>query len=522
MLILVGSCFQSLAHTPASSKPLSSTSEFRNPVIWEDLADVDIFRVGNTFYYSASNMHYSPGAPILRSYDLVHWEYVGHSVPVLDFGSGYDLNDGNAYVKGTWASFLGYRPRDKTFYWGGCIPASSKTYIYTAKSVEGPWSRHAVLPKCYYDAGLLVDDDGVMYVAYGNTTLHVAQLSPDATSEVKSETVFTAPPDVKVLEGSRFYKVNGSYYIFTDHPPDGEYVLRSTTGPFGPYTMRPLVVRAVPPVPGAGSPHQGGIVQTQRGDWYYMAFIDAFPGGRIPVLAPLRWNTDGWPALDIRDNTWGISYPYPLPPHPLPSLAGTDRFRGTILGPQWEWNHNPDNTKWSFDHGLILKTATVTNDLYKARNTLTHRILGPESTATIVLDDTGMKDGGRAGLALFRDSSAWVGVEREHGDYRVLMEDNLTMNRRWQTTSTGTEVASQAVPAGRIWLRASADIRPGPGRTAHFFWSNDGHNFRPIGTSFVLDTDWPFFMGYRYAIFHFSTQSLGGKVRVASFTMTRP
>lgn len=50
---------------------------FRNPVRWEDLADLDVFRVDDIFYYSASTMHYSPGAPLLSSFDLVNWEYVG-------------------------------------------------------------------------------------------------------------------------------------------------------------------------------------------------------------------------------------------------------------------------------------------------------------------------------------------------------------------------------------------------------------------------------------------------------------
>lgn len=498
-----------------------ATPEFRNPVVWEDLADLDIFRVGNIFYYSASNMHYSPGAPILRSYDLVHWEYVSHAIPVLDFSPAYDLNGGRAYVKGTWASFLGYRKSNKTFYWGGCIEFK-KTYLYTATRITGPWHRHAVLDKCYYDAGLLVDDDGTMYVAYGNRTMHVAQLSPDATHEVKSEVVFNTPPDIGVLEGSRFYKVNGNYYIFTTRPPNAEYVLRSTTGPFGPYEVRPLVDRATPPVAGAGSPHQGGMVQTQRGDWYYMAFIDAYPGGRVPVLAPLHWTSDGWPKLQIVGNAWGRTYPYPLPEHLLKPLTGTDRFRNKTLSPEWEWNHNPDPAKWTAGHGLTLKTATVTGDLYQARNTLTHRILGPESTATIVLDDSGMKDGDRAGLALFRDSSAWVGVERDHGAYQVAMSDHLTMGRGWVTTNAGTVVASAPVKRGRIWLRIAADIRPGKNRTARFSWSSDGHRFTPIGTPFVMNSDWRYFMGYRYAIFNYATKSLGGKVKVGSFSMTAP
>lgn len=281
-LLLLSQPFVPMAAPPPQSRP-----EFTNPILWEDLADLDIFRVGKTFYYSASNMHYSPGAPILKSYDLVHWEYAGHSVPVLDFGPKYDLIGGNAYVKGTWASFLGYRKRNKTFYWGGCIQFS-KTYIYTAHSVAGPWHRHAVLDKCYYDAGLLVDDDNTMYVAYGNTTLHVAQISPDATHEVKSQVVFRSPRNIGMLEGSRFYKVNGNYYIFTDHPPDAEYVLKSTHGPFGPYTMRSLAVRAKSPVEGAGSPHQGGIVETQRGDWYYLSYAQRW-GVRDRVTRETIW-----------------------------------------------------------------------------------------------------------------------------------------------------------------------------------------------------------------------------------------
>jgi beta-xylosidase len=207
---------------------------------------------------------YSPGAPILRSYDLVNWEYVGHSIPVLDFSPAYNLDGGNAYVKGSWASFLGYRKSNKTFYWGGCIEFKH-THIYTAPAAEGPWTKKAVIDNCYYDAGLLIDDDDTMYVAYGNTTLSVAQLSPDGTQQVKTQVVFKTPKDIGTLEGSRFYKVNGNYYILTTRPANAEYVLKSTQGPFGPYEIRQLVKDEKPPIPGGGVPHQGGIVQTQKG-----------------------------------------------------------------------------------------------------------------------------------------------------------------------------------------------------------------------------------------------------------------
>jgi beta-xylosidase len=164
----------------------------------------------------------------------------------------------------------------------------------------------------------------------------------------------------------------------------------------------------------------------------------------------------------------------------------------------------------------------VTNDLYSARNALTHRILGPTSTAAIVLDYSQMKDGDRAGLALLRDSSAWVGIKREAGSVNVVMVNNLTMDKQWKTVNTGTEIASAPISGGKIWFRVSADIRPGAKQTGNFSYSTDGTTFKPIGASFVLNNEWMFFMGYRYGIFNYATQSLGGIVSVSSFTMTSP
>jgi uncharacterized repeat protein (TIGR02543 family) len=493
---------------------------YTNPVLWEDLADIDIIRVGDLYYYSASTMHYSPGAPILRSYDLVNWEFAGHSVPVLDWGAAYDLNGGRAYVKGIWASSLNYRSSNNTFYWIGCIEFN-RTYVYTATSVEGPWQQRSQINNCYFDVGLLIDSDDSMYVAYGNTQISVAQLSSDGFSQVRSQQVYSS--SVGTIEGSRFYKINGNYYIFVTKPANGQYVLKANS-PWGPYTIKQLLLNMGTPVSGGGVPHQGGLVETQNGDWYYMAFVDAFPGGRIPVLAPITWGSDGFPVIQTVNGAWGVSYPYPnvpTPPHAMKPPTGTDTFSGTTLGPEWEWNHNPDNTNWSVNNGLTLQTATVTNDLYNARNTLTHRILGPTSTATIVLNYGNMRDGDRAGFALLRDSSAWIGIKRDNGANRVVMVNNLTMDSNWNTTGTGTEVAGTAVSGGKIWLRIAADIRPGTGRQGRFYYSADGVNFTQLG-SFTMGNAWQFFMGYRYAIFNYATQALGGLVTVDSFTMTTP
>lgn len=155
----------------ASMTPRSS-STVSQPVLWDDLADIEIIRVNETFYYSASTMAYSPGAPILQSTDLQNWEYIGHSVPTLDFGSSYNMEGGDtAYVKGIWASSFRYRPSNGQWYWIGCIEFSD-TYVYTSSSVTGPWTKHAVFKgTCYYDCGLVFDEDDTPQVAYGTTTI---------------------------------------------------------------------------------------------------------------------------------------------------------------------------------------------------------------------------------------------------------------------------------------------------------------------------------------------------------------
>jgi beta-xylosidase len=503
--------------------PWPPSSTFGNPVAWQDFADIDIIRVGNVYYYSASTMHYSPGAPILRSYDLVNWEFAGHSVPRLDFGSKYDMSGARGYVRGIWASTLNYRPSNSTFYWMGCIDFS-QTYVYTATAVDGTWQRRSQINNCYYDAGLLIDDNDTMYVAYGNTSISVAQLSADGLSQVRTQQVFSTPSSIGTLEGARFYKRNGSYYIFLTRPANGQYILKASN-PFGPYEIRQVLLNLPGPVSGGGVPHQGGLVQTQNGAWYYMAFVDSYPGGRIPVLAPVTWTADGWPQLQTVNNAWGASYPYPnvpRPPRTVKPLTGSDTFSATTLGPQWEWNHNPDTTRFSVGNGLRLGTATVTNDLYSARNTLTHRIQGPTSTATIQLDYSAMRDGDRAGLALLRDSSAWIGIKRDNGSTRVVMTNGLSMDASWNTTGTGSEAGSANVSGGRIWLRANADIRPGSGRQGRFSYSTDGVNFTTLGPGFTLNNAWQFFMGYRFGIFNYATTSLGGTVTVNRFDLSTP
>ncbi|KAF4920657.1 putative beta-xylosidase [Colletotrichum viniferum] len=455
---------------------------FDNPVICEDLADIEVIRVSDTYYYTASTMHYSPGAPVLKSYDLINWEFIGHSVPELTFGEKYYLNSTErAYVGGIWASSLQYRKSNGLFYWYGCIDFS-KTYIFTASDPAGEWQSHPPLDECFYDLGVLVDDDDTMYIAYGKYNISVAQMSADGLQPVRREEVWTDA--TRYLEGSRFYHINGNYYI-----------------------------------------------------WFYMGFIDAYPTGRIRALAPLSWDEEGWPHI-VTDEAggWGKTYPLPVTTDKTVNPVGevVDNFDGSKLGPEWEWNHNPDNTAWELGtDGLTLHTATVTYDLYSARNTLTHRILGPKSSGTFRLNLANMADGDITGVSILRDESAYIGLQREGDSIKLFAVHGILAPERtgWQTTSNGTVVATAeidlttiATGAGDIWLRTTADVTPSfwvaeNTNAAQFSYSTDGETFTQLGDSWHLHNRWQYFMAFRFAVQNFATKSLGGSVLVKEFSL---
>jgi len=514
----------------------AAATTFNNPVLWQDYPDLDVFRVGDVFYYSSSSFAFSPGAPVLKSYDLVNWTPATHSVPRLNFGTQYDLPSATnrAYVKGIWASTLRYRQSTDTFYWLGCI-SGGRTYVWTASGTKAGanngevtnwnWTSKGSLSRCYYDNGLLIDDDDTMYVVYGGTTIRVAQLNADATAEVKDQAVYTSPDNL-YIEGSRMYKINGTYYIFVTKPANAEYVLKSKNI-WGPYERRSLVESISGPIPNAGFAHQGGIVSTKSGQWYYVAFMDSYPGGRIPVVAPISWTQDGWPEVVRVNNAWGKTYPMPVQTtKTVPSSGGLDTFQGSSLSNEWEWNHNPDNSAWSLNNGLELRSASVTNDLFSARNTLTRRIPGPKSAGTFRIDISGLKDGDRAGAVLFRDVAAYIGIHKSGSTSSLVMVDKLNLGTNWVTTSTGTVAATGPTLAGttkEVWLRIKADITPAFGtstvRTTTFEYSLDGTSFTQLGKPFSMTNTWEFFTGYRFGVFNFATKALGGRINVKSFNL---
>ena len=127
-----------------------------------------------------------------------------------------------------------------------------------------------------------------------------------------------------------------------------------------------------------------------------------------------------------------------------------------------------------------------------------------------------MAPGDRAGLSLFRDWAAYLSYS--DGTLSLWKDASLDSSNGWNTLSIGTITDSVDLPdIETIWMRLQADIDPGSDGLGTFYYSRDGEEFEQIGTPYAMNTTYNFFIGYRYGIFNFATEELGGSVVVERF-----
>ncbi|NSW95729.1 MAG: glycosyl hydrolase 43 family protein, partial [Bacteroidales bacterium] len=193
----------------------------RNPIIFADVPDMSMIRVGDTYYMSSTTMHMCPGVPIMKSKDLVNWELVNYAYQTLGDNDALNLNNGrNAYGRGSWASCIRYH--NDTYYVSTFSSTTGKTYIWSAKDIEkGPWKEVSFSPSLH-DHTLFFDDDGRVYMIYGNIKLTLVELNPDLsgikTGGVNQVIIENASlpsgPDSRLGEGSQLFRYNGRLYLF--------------------------------------------------------------------------------------------------------------------------------------------------------------------------------------------------------------------------------------------------------------------------------------------------------------------
>ncbi|MGN0832553.1 MAG: family 43 glycosylhydrolase [Kiritimatiellia bacterium] len=499
---------------------------YRNPVIFADVPDVGLCADDEYVYMVSTTMHLMPGAPIMRSRDMITWETVGYGIPEFDVKPDFSLLEGKTgYAGGQWASSLRHH-QGKFYLWfvaNGC-----GGFLYTSNRAEGPWKLQTRGP-FLHDGSVLFDDDGRIYIFHGSG--HVTEMKDDFSGPKPGgldRQLFERGEEKGLLEGSSVIKKDGYYYLmmvsaFMEGHPRREVCYR-TRDLAGEWEKKVILETEFDLHGGVG---QGAAVKCPDGRWRALVFQDRGGIGRTPCLMPVRWE-DGWPMLG---NEFGLIPNDRTKLYPdLSGIAGSDEFDAGELDLRWQWNHRPVADRWSLTERpgwLTLRTCPAAENLFMARNTLTQRMVGPESTAIVRMDVSQLREGDHAGFCAFQGDSAVGEVVVENGARKVVLSRQTVefsfADEAKRVSRVETEVFATAPLAGNeVWFKVHGNFRRGQD-WAEVAWSADGKVWSECSPRVPMRFDIAkFFMGAKFALFNYATRREGGSVAIDFFRMETP
>jgi beta-xylosidase len=517
---------------------------YSNPLFFDEFSDPDMIRVGDDFYLAGTTMHAMPGVVVMHSKDLVNWKFLSYCFDTLGLGKEFNLEDGKeAYGQGIWAPCIRYY---KGMFYIFTNVNNHGMQVYMSKDPKGPWI-HRPLNMEIYDLSILFDDDDKIYAVYKYNEVHLVQLKPDFSGIVEGSEKIIIPAGNNMGEGHHMYKINGKYFIISaNYSPTGRMQCARADKPYGPYETTVISAEETfgfqrgwltanislgnkVPEPGfkfkftpaadnyfgAVPLHQGGIVDLPNGDWWGFSMIDFMSVGRTTCLSPVTWQ-DGWPYFGLPGNlgrsprTW-IKPNVAVATTPTAPYERNDDFSGPKLQSVWQWNHNPVPKKWKLNkkRGSLRLYTMPAKDFLWAKNTLTQRVIGPESYATAILDASALKDGDFAGLAYLNMPYAALGILKNKDGFVLRFYDQYT-----------NKTIDNQLTSGKISLRATGEYEKD---IAQFSYSTDGKTFTNIGDSIRLPYQLKTFQGSRYALFAFNTAGKdGGYVDFEDFKLVEP
>ncbi|MGC5743786.1 glycoside hydrolase family 43 protein [Chryseobacterium sp. NFX27] len=498
---------------------------FTNPIIWADAPDLSVTRNGDDFYLISTTMHLMPGAPVMHSKDLVHWEMASYVFNTLNDNSKYDLIEGTVYGRGQWASSIRYHkgkyyvlfsPNDEPF----------KSYFYVTDNPEkGNW-KLMTRARHFHDASLFFDDDDRVYVFTSNK---VFELSPDFKQIIGNPEGTVAfqkdSSETGLLEGNQIIKRNGKYYMMMISWPKGgkrRQVVYRADKVTGPYEKKVILEDNFLGFSYAG---QGALIDDKNANWYSLIFQDRGGVGRVPLLIPVQWENN-WPVLGDNGKV-PLNGEVPLPLFkPKNSIVESDEFSDKKLKIQWQWNHNPVNEAWSLSERkgfMRLKTSRLVDNLYAAPNTLTQRMTGSKSSAVVAVDIKRMKDGDVAGFSAFNGDSGLISVIKEGNQKFITFSANeVSLDHKTKAILSVKKEEKKRIllTSDIIYLRIEADFNLGKD-LADFSYSTDQKNWTVMEKGYKMIFDYRrLFMGSKFAVFNYATKSTGGFVDVDFFRIT--
>ena len=543
---------------------------YTNPLFYDEFSDPDILRVGDDYYLAGTTMHAVPGLVILHSKDLVNWENISYCFDRFDFDDdAFSLkNHQEIYGQGVWAPAIRYA--NGQFYVFTNINGKG-LQCYTSKDIHGPWEHHNMQGRIY-DLSVLFDDDGKIYAIHGYGEVKCTELKPDMSGPIEETERTIIPEGNGVGEGHHIYKINGMYYLIsTDYMPNGRTLCSRSKSIWGPYETRVITAdetygyhaASLTQVPrgtkyrigedgtkfslgpldkdatACSNAHQGGIVQAKDGKWWALFMQDFHSIGRTVCLMPMTWE-DGWPMVGLKGNLGRAPRTWFKPDFSRKEERGmrneitphapydrSDDFdyspSSKTLKPIWQWNHNPDDKMWSLKGGRLRLQSMPAEQLMWARNTLTQRVIGPKSIATVELYIKGMKDGDVAGLGNINVPCSWIGIVKDGNNltlqcFEQLTNDTTVLNP--QTSILKPQTSILKPQTSRIWLRCIGDY---DNDQAQYAYSTDGVTFHALGRMMPLSYQLISFQGSRHALFAFNHKGLkGGYAEFDNFVVSEP
>ncbi len=494
----------------------------RNPLTGMDYPDPDVIRVGDTYYMISTTMHFFPGGVILRSHDLIHWEFCTYVFDTLEHTAGEKLNGKeNIYGHGMWAASLRYH--NGRFFVLFIAHEWNSTFLFTAEKIEGPWEKRHV-EGIYHDPSLLFDDDGRIYIVYGNRNIRMTEMKSDLTGPLKGGfdrvIVRDAPGDFLGYEGSHIFKIGGKYILFLIH-----------SRPWRWFRTQACFIAARPDDVWAGGDvlesdldglnsgvAQGGIVDTPDGKWFSVLFQDHGAAGRIPVLVPVTWNRYGFPVFgpvtdEIRNEStrpgWNA-----LPLAENDDFSSAEKTRNGLKN-CWQFNHEPAPDSYETGHGYYrIISDKISPTIEYARNTITQRTTIPRCAAEVTADAACIREGDVAGLCLLTGTYGLIGFTRRNNQYEVIMK------ARERGTGDETEYARISVQDTTVRFRAEV-LLDQSGDRVRFMLYLDGE-WKQLGPVHPLRFTLDHFCGCRFGLFLYSTREIGGSADFHRFIYFGP
>ncbi len=499
LCLLLASVLTATAQQPYVSKVWvadNGDGTYKNPIIYADYSDPDVCRAGDDYYMTASSFNCSPGLPILHSKDMVNWTIVNYALPKQ---KPYEVFDLPQHGNGVWAPSIRYHRGEFYIYYGD---PDYGIYMLKAEDPRGEWSEPVLVKegKGLIDPCPLWDEDGQAYLVHAfagsrasmKSVLAVTRMTPDGTKALgEDRLVFDGHEGNTTIEGPKFHKYNGYYYIFAPAggvKPGWQLVLRSKNV-FGPYEHRKVLAQGGTPVNG---PHQGAWVQTPGGeDWFYH-FQDVYEYGRIVHLQPMKW-ANGWPVMGVDPDGDGCGEPvltWKKPnvggAYPVMTPQESDEFDGLELGLQWQWhgNYKPTWAYFAGDKGYMRLFSAVQpeekpcGNLMDSPNLLLQKFPAREFSAVTKVNfrPAGNIEGERAGLLVMGLDYALLSLEQTPEGIVISQNECLKADRRGKEQVN----ASQKLKNGEVWLKVT--VRDGG--KCRFAYSTDGRKFTDLGNEF--------------------------------------